>query len=149
MPTALVRFLSIAFLLACGFATTLAQDDKIDWTRAKQLHARAQQGEKLSAEDQAYYEKAKAALAAGKGPTDDRRAAPAPVDTSKLIPLTELGEEKYKGEIGGLYGNGMNEPPEAHLASAIKATMRIVPLSAEGKPDKKQRRELDRWKGRD
>src|SRR6187401_838112 len=57
-------------------------------------------------------------------------------ETSKLVPLTELGEEKYKGEIGGLYGNGMNEPPEAHLASAIKATMRITPLSSEGKPDK-------------
>ena len=40
-------------------------------------------------------------------------------DVSKLVPLTELGEGKYKGEIGGLYGNGMNEPPEAHLASAI------------------------------
>ena len=66
----------------------------------------------------------------------ERRNAPAPVDVSKLVPLTELGEEKYKGEIGGLYGYGMNEPPEAHLASAIKATMRITPLSGEGKPDK-------------
>jgi hypothetical protein len=54
----------------------------------------------------------------------------------KFVPLTELGEGKYKGEIGGLYGNGMNEPPEAHLASAIKATMHITPLDAEGKLDK-------------
>ena len=136
MPISFIRFLSVALLLASGFATALAQDDKIDWSRARQLHARAQQGEKLNAEDQAYYEKAKAALAAGKGPAGEGGNTPALVDTSKLIPLTELGEEKYKGETGGLYGNGMNDPPEAHLASAIKATMRITPRSAEGKPDK-------------
>ena len=139
MPTRHFRclsFLPVTLLLACGFAAAFSQNDKIDWTRAKQLHQRAGQGEKLNAEDQAYYEKAKAALAAGKGPAGEGRGAPVPVDTSKLVPLTELGEEKYKGEIGGLYGNGMNEPPEAHLASAIKATMRITPLSAEGKPDK-------------
>ncbi|MGI8981855.1 MAG: hypothetical protein ACR2FY_21705 [Pirellulaceae bacterium] len=136
MQTRFFGFLSVMLLLACGFAATVAQDEKIDWTRAKELHQRAQQGEKLNAEDQAYYEKAKAALAAGKGPGEEGRGAPVTVDTSKLIPLTELGEEKYKGEIGGLYGNGMNEPPEAHLASAIKATMRITPLGNEGKPDK-------------
>ena len=133
-------FLSVTLLLAFGFATALAQDDKIDWTRAKELHRRAQQGEKLNADDQAYYEKAKAALAAGKGPREEGRgngqAALVAADTSTLVPLTELGEGKYKGEVGGLYGNGMNEPPEAHLASAIKATMRITPLSSEGKPDK-------------
>lgn len=136
MQARLVRFLSIALLLVCGFGIAFAQDDNIDWTRAKELHRRAQQGEKLNAEDQAYYEKAKAALAAGKGPRENGQAALVAADTSALVALTELGEGKYKGEIGGLYGNGMNEPPEAHLASAIKATMRITPLSSEGKPDK-------------
>ena len=139
MQARLFRFLSIALLLVCGFGIAFAQDDKIDWTRAKELHRRAQQGEKLTAEDQAYYERAKAAQAAGKGPREEGRGngqALVAADTSALVPLTELGEGKYKGEIGGLYGNGMNEPPEAHLASAIKATMRITPLSSEGKPDK-------------
>ena len=136
MQSRLFHFLSVTLLLACGFATALSQDDKIDWTRAEKLHRRAQAGEKLNAEEEAYYEKAKAARAAGKGPRGGGQAAPAPVDVSKLIPLTELGEGKYKGEIGGLYGYGMNDPPEAHLASAIKATMRITPLSSEGKPDK-------------
>jgi hypothetical protein len=136
MKANLIGLLSI-FLLVGSLA--FAQDDKIDWTRAKELHRRAQQGEKLNAEDQAYYEKAKAALAAGKGPRDEGRNAQAPLvaaDTSKLVPLTELGEGKYKGEIGGLYGNGMNDPPEAHLASALKATIQITPLNGEGKPDK-------------
>ena len=136
MKTWLNCLLSAVVLLALSLNGAIAEDEKIDWTRAEKLHKRAQQGEKLNAEDQAYYERAKAALAAGKGPRGQGQAAPSPVDTSKLVPLTELGDEKYKGESGGLYGNGRNEPPEDHLASAIKATMRIAPLNAEGKPDK-------------
>lgn len=134
MPT-FFRFLVFA-LWVVGSGLVYAQDDKIDWARAEKLHKRAQAGEKLNAEDAAYYEKAKAARAAGKGQKGRGQVAPAQVDTSKLVPLTELGDGKYKGEIGGLYGNGMNEPPEAHLASALKATLRITPLSSEGKPDK-------------
>ncbi len=30
-----------------------------------------------------------------------------------LVPLTELGSAKYRGEVGGLYGDGRNEPPAA------------------------------------
>ena len=134
MPT-FFRFLVFA-LWVVGSGLVYAQDDKIDWARAEKLHKRAQAGEKLNAEDAAYYEKAKAARAAGKGQKGRGQVAPAQVDTSKLVPLTELEDGKYKGEIGGLYGNGMNEPPEAHLASALKATLRITPLSSEGKPDK-------------
>ena len=37
----------------------------IDWARAQQLHAKAQRGEKLTEEEQAYYEKAKAARGGG------------------------------------------------------------------------------------
>src|SRR5207302_6694400 len=40
----------------------------------------------------------------------------------------------YKGEDGGLYGGGRNEPPDAHLALARKASALIRPLDAEGQP---------------
>ena len=50
-------------IVALSISIRAADDDNIDWTRAKQLHQRAQNGEKLSAADQAYYERAKAALA--------------------------------------------------------------------------------------
>jgi hypothetical protein len=54
-----------------------------------------------------------------------------------LAPLTEMSaESRYKGEAGGLYGDGRNEPPPAHLAAARKLTAQIVPLDAEGKPSK-------------
>jgi hypothetical protein len=50
-------------------------------------------------------------------------------------PLTEMSAtDKYKGEDGGLYGGGKNEPPPAHQAAAKKETAKIVPLGADGQP---------------
>src|SRR5260370_26335778 len=52
-----------------------------------------------------------------------------------LKPLTEMtASDKYKGEDGGLYGGGKNEPSGAHLAAAKAETAKIVPLDANGKP---------------
>lgn len=52
-------------------------------------------------------------------------------------PLDEMtAEDRYKGEDGGLYGSGTNNPPPAHLAAAKKQTAKIVPLDADGKPAK-------------
>ena len=106
----------------------------IDWARAQQLHAKAQRGEKLTEEEQAYYEKAKAARGGGGSPAAGRpqMAAPAPW-TQHLTPVTELGSAKYKGEDGGLYGGGSNEPPKAHLDAAMTEAAKIRPLDADGK----------------
>ena len=59
---------------------------------------------------------------------------PPPRDSIGLKPLTELGKETYKGESGGLYGNGSNEPPAALQEAAKKAAARIKPLDAKGQP---------------
>lgn len=54
-----------------------------------------------------------------------------------LKPLTEMtADDKYKGEDGGLYGGGKNEPPEAHRAAALAECQRITPLDEDGKPAK-------------
>jgi hypothetical protein len=54
-----------------------------------------------------------------------------------LKPLTEMtAGEKYKGEVGGLYGDGKNEPPETHQRAAQEALKKITPLDAQGKPSK-------------
>ena len=68
-----------------------------------------------------------------------RAGTPGSVDSGKpsvgFKPLTEMtAEDRYKGEDGGLYGGGKNEPPAAHLAAAKAATAMIVPLDAAGKP---------------
>jgi hypothetical protein len=51
------------------------------------------------------------------------------------VPLSEMGaKDSYKGEDGGLYGEGKNEPPAAHAAAAKAEAEKIRPLDAEGKP---------------
>src|ERR1035438_3068808 len=61
---------------------------------------------------------------------------PPPRDSTGLTPLTELGTARYKGEDGGLYGGGKNEPPAAHAAAARKQSAKIVPRDPDGKPAK-------------
>ncbi|HKA07262.1 MAG TPA: hypothetical protein VKD71_08400 [Gemmataceae bacterium] len=66
--------------------------------------------------------------------------APAPKEGKASVglkPLTEMtADDRYKGEDGGLYGGGKNEPPEKHLKAARDATAKIQPLDADGKPNK-------------
>jgi hypothetical protein len=51
-----------------------------------------------------------------------------------LKPLTEMSaEDRYKGEDGGLYGGGKNEPPAAHRAAAREESKGITLLDADGK----------------
>lgn len=105
--------------------------EPIDWERARALLRREQAGETLSAEEQAYLDRAKAARAGGAQP-----GAPAPRATTGLKPLTEMGaEDLYESQDGGLYGAGLNEPPAAHRALAMAAAGRIQPLAADGAPD--------------
>src|SRR6185369_134285 len=96
----------------------------IDREKAQAIQQRRRNGEKLSAEDTAYLRRAKA---------DQRAKAPAqPKWTEHLTPLTELGTAKYKGQDGGLYGGGRNEPPPAHFHAAMKEAAKIRTLDAEG-----------------
>ena len=61
---------------------------------------------------------------------------PPPRDSTGLTPLSEMGTAKYKGEDGGLYGGGKNEPPAAHAAAAHKQSAEILPRDGDGKPAK-------------
>ncbi len=52
-----------------------------------------------------------------------------------LKPLTEMtADDRYKGEDGGLYGGGKNQPPVTHFRIARAETAKIEPLDAGGKP---------------
>jgi hypothetical protein len=42
--------------------------------------------------------------------------------------------DRYKGEDGGLYGQGRNTPPESHAKATAAELARIQPLDAEGRP---------------
>ncbi len=58
------------------------------------------------------------------------------VDTSKLKPLTDLGNERYEGFTGGLYPGGKNERPAAHEAAGVALARLVRPLDKEGQPSK-------------
>ena len=128
--------MKIPLLLALTFSacTLFAADIAIDWNRAKELHGRAQRGEKLTPEEQSYYDEARRQRGqAASGPASTGpRETPAPA-AAGLIPLTELSEP-YKGQDGGLYGGGKNEPPAAHADLAARAVAQIQPLDASGQP---------------
>jgi hypothetical protein len=60
---------------------------------------------------------------------------PQPRASVGLTPLTDMtATDRYKGEDGGLYGNGRNQPPAVHLEAARAETVKIAPLDAEGRP---------------
>jgi hypothetical protein len=123
------------FFLVFAAASAFAQfppptDAPIDWKRAQALHQRAQKGEKLSPEDQAYYDRARAARARGQQP-----GAQVPKPVEGLVPLTDMtADARHQGEEGGLYGGGKNTPPDAHRKTAGAALAQIQPLGADGKP---------------
>jgi hypothetical protein len=122
-------------------------DQTLDVERAKELYRRSQQGEALSARDQAYLDRVREEMrrrqqqrggtgAAGQAAAKGRSMGPVPPPTSStgLIPLTDLGTNKYKGEDGGLYGDGGNDPPAEHLAAVEKQLKLVEPLDADGNP---------------
>jgi hypothetical protein len=52
-----------------------------------------------------------------------------------FVPLCDMAEkDRYKGEDGGLYGGGKNDPPAEHAELARAEAAKIRPLDAEGKP---------------
>jgi hypothetical protein len=111
------------------------KEEPIDFEKARALLQKRQKGEKLTAEEEAYLQRAMAARRA-----NNPRANPAgPAQVRDHIgqkPLTEMtAEDRYKGLDGGLYGGASNTPPEAHRKAAEAALARIQPLNAEGKPD--------------
>lgn len=137
IPVVLVPLLLVALL-----AGVRASDEPpIDVQRGKQLMRKFQAGETLTPEEQAYLERVKREIrkrAAGKrrGPVPSAPARKFVVNTSDwnaLVPITDM-TAPYKGEDGGLYGGGQNEPPESHRAAYLEESEKIRPLDENGRP---------------
>ena len=127
---------------AAVFVLQAAAEDPIDWDKARLLFQKQQSGQQLAPEEQIYLQHAKEARQAAQGApaTQGGNAAGVNVIQNKdnLVPLTDLTGD-YKGEDGGLYGKGQNEPPPELAAAAKAQTAKIRPLNAQGKasPDGK------------
>jgi hypothetical protein len=115
-------------------------DEKIDFERARGLLQKRKRGEKLSADEEAFLERAMAARRAaqrGGQRNGSNRATAGGREQVGFKPLTEMtADDRYQGEDGGLYGQGRNTPPEEHAAAAATASQQIQPLDAEGRPSK-------------
>ena len=113
-----------------------AQQPEIDFAKARGLLGKRQAGEKLTAEENAYLDRAIAARRAGQGgqPGRDSRAIFGK-DKVGFKPLTEMtADDRYEGQDGGLYGGGKNSPPDEHRKAAESALAQIKPLGTDGKP---------------
>jgi hypothetical protein len=130
--------------VACGvlvlFGATAGLSEgegPVDRDRAKELYEKSKRGDKLTPEEQKYLGRALREL---KKPNPTRRKAGEKREerqSTGLVPLTEMtAADRYKGEDGGLYGGGMNEPPKSHELTAQEALKKITPLDARGKPAK-------------
>ncbi len=155
MKPPLIKRLASAILVPFACASVLAihsttapcahaaeAEPPIDPVRGRQLMQKANSGETLTPEDQAYLDRVKKAIrerAAGKQPAASPKTGAAPTvavntdDWSALVPITDL-TVAYKGEDGGLYGGGRNDPPEAHHAAHLREAGKIVPRNASGEP---------------
>lgn len=76
----------------------------------------------------------------GRGGEDTAVVTPIPLvgcgQTSVgLVPLTDLGAGLHMGQPGGLYPDGQNTPPAAHLAAGLAQAQAIQPRAADGSPD--------------
>lgn len=135
----------VAVCFLAGFAVALVAADEpppIDVARGRQLMQKFRAGETLTPEEQAYLDRVREEIrkrAGGNRPgSPSTGGTPRPVavgtnDWSALVPIPDM-TAPYKGEDGGLYGGGKNEPPEAHRAAYWKEAEKIVPRDAEGAP---------------
>lgn len=129
----------LALIAAALTVLPSAAEDPLDQAKVRRIRQKDQKGEKLTPEEQAYYQRAKAARKQGDAPNktaQGKKAPPAdpPRASIGVVPLTDLdASHQYKGEDGGLYGGGSNAPPPAHLAAALAAASKIQPLDADGK----------------
>src|SRR4051794_31164714 len=129
---------AFACLIALALPLFVAsqQQQQIDDQRWNEIRMKHQRGEKITEEERDYYEslveRTNQAQSAVRQ-VDWAKAHPAHESTT-MPPLPDLGTGMYKGEQGGLYPGGANEPPKAHLEAGLKLAKQIVPLDAQGHP---------------
>lgn len=141
-----IKTISAIFLIiifeAVNYPAYCADDSQqIDWNKATQLYNKKKNNGQLTPEEQDYLQKAIQARQKGQGPgnkeNNNAQAGPGanagPKTVEGVAPLTEL-TGAYKGEDGGLYGKGSNDPPVAQKKLAEEATKRIQPLDDKGNP---------------
>jgi hypothetical protein len=112
------------------------QAEELDFHKARTLIEKQKRGESLTAEESAYLDRARAARREAAGRTGRSGSGTREAKSSTgFIPLPDMSSnDDYKGQKGGLYGDGKNTPPESHLKAALEQARQIRPLDASGHP---------------
>ncbi len=128
--------LLVLVLVLVPAAPAPAQRSDIDFDKARQLRQRARQGERLDRAGERLSGTCSCRTPASSARRGTPGAArPAARESIGLTPLTDMGaEDRYKGQEGGLYGKGENQPPETLLHAALKASGEVQPLNEKGDP---------------
>lgn len=109
-------------------------EEPIDFTKARELFRRRQNGAKLTPDEEAYVRRALEARRPAQEPNRESRAIGGKASIGQ-IPLGEMSAEaRYFDQDGGLYGRGENVPPAAHRVAALTALSQITPRDAKGRP---------------
>ena len=117
-------------------ADAARSDPQADAKRFADIMARHQRGEQIDPADVRWAMQYQKEHRQGAGPDSPlavewRKAHPAR-DSTGLVPLPDLGKGTYQGEEGGLYPNGENTPPPAHLKAGRALARQIAPLDGNG-----------------
>jgi hypothetical protein len=106
-----------------------ATEEKIDFTKARELMQKKRNGGTLTAEEEAYLTRARKAFA--------EQSNLAKGEKSGFRPISDMtADDRYQGEDGGLYGDGKNAPPESHRKAALAELAKIEPHDTKGAPAK-------------
>lgn len=139
--TCSVACFPIAQSSAFGQTQEKPAEPPIDFEKARELINKSRRGEKLTSEEDAYLERARAARRAvieGGNGTPQRQTEGRSNSGKSSVGFTPIDEmtadARYKGESGGLYGNGENIPPEEHRKRIEQAIESLKPLDQNGKP---------------
>lgn len=114
-------------------AESKTAEPAIDFEKARELFQRRQRGGKLTADEEKYLQRA---IEARRNQAGGRPAGNlTPRESTGMKPLSEMtATDRYKGEDGGLYGEGENSPPAPHRKAAEQALAALQPLDADGRP---------------
>ncbi len=137
MPVHKRRVSAIVTLLAFLAAghLTAQQSPPAEDRKFEQIKAKHDRGESLTAVERDYAQSVmerRNQQGAAQRFAEYAKDHPARESTG-MKALPDLGKGAYKGETGGLYPDGRNSPPPAHLQGGLKLAREIAPLDGQGR----------------